>query len=1480
MQLIEEYGGPRTAVGIAEWLRRKILSGVLFSGMKLPSVREAGEHWGLDRNTVQKAYKLLESEELVEARGSAGTVVRGDRRFPWRRLWWPVGEMDEPHRWTGFLVAPDEESSLNAAARTLENLDEPVLILLGEAGLGKSDAVCAACAHLNERRSGSAVVIDLAGIGSKESLLQQINSHPDINVWLSGKGDLTLFLDGFDEGWLRHGTLARDVAECLQKFPSDRLRVRITCRTCAWYDDWEHELAPVNDGIHAPKLRLLELTQDDVEIAANSFGIDPARFLQFVRDRKIAHLANRPLTLNMLLRASVDGPPERISLVGLFRDGIQGLLSEADRPREVRGVQRRLTTPQRFGVASRIAAMSILCNRPIFGEAEIDVINRLNVSESGSQPIGVSEFKEIVQSGIFTTESADRFRFAHRSFAEFMAADFLSRAVEADDRLWRLITVQRGGDYRVPSGLRETASWVAVMNRGVFDRLLEIEPDVLLLTDTIELDVEQKNRLVERYLELIAEGKLSDERCRSVQSAYGSLHYEGLDELLGKIIAAKDSAPAAREIAIEIAGDCGGEAIARILVDLALNDRENVRTRFSAAYALRWLHRRHPKGIRKELNRLKPLLEEQIEGDQNQELLGCALHLLWPESISAEELFDVLKPQARSNHYGAYSSFLMSSDFLDHLKVADLRIALKWAQRQKVDRGSRQRQLDHVVAALLHKAWLNIDEIGIADLMAPPVLARLERVDSPFYSLESGRFGRKHEDAIEILDREPEKRERLLTACVNRLGQEVDHLNGKLIRMAMVLARRSDLNWILNRALTGPKRDKGNWARVANLVFNQIGMDQISEEERESVINAIHHKDRPAELLAYLNPVEIDSPHADELRKHDREMKSYGRPPRKRRKSHTLRQILESWIQASTEHNESEAWRPIHQVLVFGREWDDTETQMIGAGAGVIECALWESADKKLRQHVIEAAKLFVQNVVPTIVKGIEEAEWDGSMWESYEALRLLQSTEPEFLAQRPAEWWDDWAPLVVAFRKSHCDELDEALAELAYRSVGETCRRIANDMLRGASGKDREEDRIRRFAGCADAAVLDVIETFLLQDGPHGPNQLRTLLDFIAGIDSERAKRIGISFLDYTAGNDVSRSQSLAAAIVLTTNMPRESWEQLERILGEDPMWGRDFLGQLVNRRAERRRDFATELDDAELGRLLAWVYEILPLGPQREHGSGVYTPTIDDELYRWRSDFINYLVNNRPGAEIEEALLGLCRRHPENGWFLECLRRFEDRQIEDAWQPLSPEGLVTVLNYPKKRGVTNDAELAQAVLESLQRFEHRLQTQAIPLRDNLWDDPHGKAPKPKNEEHFSNNLRDHLSLDLPFAVANREVQVLSNRQHPDDEVGKRLDLLIQTIDGKVGPLSVVVEVKLDTNKDVVPDLGRQLGERYLHERRWTHGIYCVGWTGASRQWNSIDILEATLQQAQKSYKYHRPQRELQIVVVDCSLHQSMAAS
>ncbi|MFJ9950492.1 TetR/AcrR family transcriptional regulator C-terminal domain-containing protein [Kitasatospora sp. NPDC091207] len=83
---------------IATDLRRRITTGELAPGERVPSIRRIAQDWGVALATATKALTVLRLEGLVEARPRVGTVVAGGSPAPAGALAAPTEATAPPHR--------------------------------------------------------------------------------------------------------------------------------------------------------------------------------------------------------------------------------------------------------------------------------------------------------------------------------------------------------------------------------------------------------------------------------------------------------------------------------------------------------------------------------------------------------------------------------------------------------------------------------------------------------------------------------------------------------------------------------------------------------------------------------------------------------------------------------------------------------------------------------------------------------------------------------------------------------------------------------------------------------------------------------------------------------------------------------------------------------------------------------------------------------------------------------------------------------------------------------------------------------------------------------------------------------------------------------------------------------------------------------------------------------------------------------------
>jgi GntR family transcriptional regulator len=56
-------------------VKDSVTKGLLVTGVALPSIRQLANELGINQNTVAKAYKVLERDSIIVARGYRGTFI-------------------------------------------------------------------------------------------------------------------------------------------------------------------------------------------------------------------------------------------------------------------------------------------------------------------------------------------------------------------------------------------------------------------------------------------------------------------------------------------------------------------------------------------------------------------------------------------------------------------------------------------------------------------------------------------------------------------------------------------------------------------------------------------------------------------------------------------------------------------------------------------------------------------------------------------------------------------------------------------------------------------------------------------------------------------------------------------------------------------------------------------------------------------------------------------------------------------------------------------------------------------------------------------------------------------------------------------------------------------------------------------------------------------------------------------------------------
>jgi hypothetical protein len=1343
-----------------------------------------------------------------------------------------AGFLRDPADWLAPLPAP---ASLAALQRWRS------LALLGEPGIGKSTALkeeADRVAALPADANLASIYVDLRAFSSDSLLCGQLFESEKFLAWKDGGSHLFLHLDSLDEALLRIDSIANLLASELPGLPTERLSIRIACRTAVWPANTLGVALNSIWGEASGAFELAPLCRRDVFTALEARGIGTEDFMRALVAARAEPFAIKPLTLNMLLTIYQQRGNLPNSNIDLYKQACLALCDESNKSRRDSGRRGNLNGGQRMRLAGRIAAATILGNQfAVWMGPEVDCPrDDIPVSAlAGSREEGDfavfsasdDNVREVLDTGLFSSRGEQRMGWAHQGYGEFLAALYLFERGVPTGTLLKALRHPTGGLIPQLSGV---AAWAASLSGGLRAALTSDEPVALLKGDLSSWSADDRKALVKSLLDAVENKRVTDSPYSNAQ-AYAKLNHPGLAADLRPFITDGQQGVVTRRLALLIAEKCKLAELQPELLRVALDATDHPQLRAGAVSALKDCG---DAGVR---DLIRPLAVGQGGPDPQDDIKGNALDLLWPHHITAAELFALLTPTA-DTYFGSYALFQMALP--NTLKTGDLPAALEWATQFIAQSGPMGDFRAKTLAdAIMFKVWEAFENPELTQPFLNHIAVRLRHHGD--LCRGSGHDAQK--DFLSAIRNDTVRRRKFLLAlCTNSL----DRIEAYAYRRVGLLLE-SDLKWLLSIAPGGPASPADlNAETLCNLIECAF---VVGDDAHFEALYAAAERwpELRARYASWFDGVRLDSPAAAQARAQQEQLRALesDRPPpiAPDPGAQVLARLAES------EGGRWQAWWQLTYYLMLtpeSRGFRDDLDYFITAMPG------WGKADESLRSRIVTGAERYLAEAETSIDAWLGREPMP--LWRNdiagLRAFILLKQVSPEGYARIADATWRKWAPVIVGLPRrtviSKSPEIAEILTDALNRAPAEFVAAVRT-IIR------LERERMRKSGAAAPVGLPFFILTDL--DGCWRSDLLRDAIsDELRNPDNTAAEYA--AFLDALLEAGVesamdhalarltepsTRARRLAIAEILLRRASVRSWPALWTAMVAHDDFAREVLLHVASH-FSFDKPFYSGLSERDVAALYALMARLFPRNDAAERTTG-FVGTWDSIGYL-RDGIPRYLAGL--GTDVAVATLSdLIAGHPEFSHLTYDLALAERAMRIATWSPLSPKEVLALADKPNLKLVTSPADLCEVLAETLEKYGAALHGAQTPVRD-LWDRQKGKDIfRPIDENALSDVITRFLRTELGGAgiFANREVEV---SRVPGAPIGQRTDILVNAVrrrpDGQLfDPIAAVIETKGCWNTELFMALEEQLFRNYMIPLHAQTGIYLVGWFDTEK-WDPDD--------------------------------------
>ncbi|MGA2322891.1 MAG: hypothetical protein ABSG22_03485 [Sedimentisphaerales bacterium] len=1372
-----------------------------------------------------------------------------EKDYNWKRFWCPR-ETEYQLGDNRFLTDPDDDYGKfsNPNLISTENLHtQQYLVLLGEPGIGKSFEISNFYNQCVTQFKNECLFVNLKSISEGTRLYSKIFEDEKFIRWTKGTHYLHLFLDSLDECLLRLDTVTSLLEEEFSKYQKlkERLFLRIACRTAEWPNSFEKGLGHLYDKEKVKVYKLAPLRKKDVRNAAQSEDVNnPDKFIDLIISNYAQPFAIKPVTLNMLVKVyKAEGTfPAKQS--ELYEKGCNILCEEPDERRRETGITSHYQSDILLNTASRIAAATIFGNKyAVWNDIDNgDVLEeavRIGELLGGSEKVNGENIlvtndlvMATLRTGLFTSLGPHRMGWAHQTYAEFLAARYLSVSSMSENQIMGLLVNPSDNQGKLIPQLYETAAWVANDNDNILTSILENDPEVLLRSDVSSFDVEDRKRLVEKLLMMFEQERLID---RDMRGYYHKLKHPSLAEQVRPYIDDKSKGFLVRRVAIEIAWECDVKEVLPNLVAVALDQNDKIFIRQKSGYAITNM------GDSESKLKLKPLVFGELGDDPEDELKGCALLACWPDLMTAKELFIALTPPKKQDFLGSYFIFLgkLSEELDKNLKPDDLTYALDWIADNPKKWGYHS-DTERIRERIVPAAWKYL--LDMPTLVKPFTRAVFELIRN-YEQIVPG----NEQSFNKEIAKDTQKRRIIVKEIAPLFIKQKIAIH--LIVTLVPLVTEQDIDWLIEQYNNATQEEAELWGGLLRYFPRTSfpwNFDRLLKFRRKyPFLGRIF-----GYSLKLLKPIYILN---IRVRNFYWYMKFHRLPKRRNIrlffKPSPKKRVLS--LLNKFERGDINAWWMINLIMTL--KTDNLYHPEDEFNYDLTTLPVWKEADTEIKERIISAAKKYLLNP-PTI-----DASWLGDTnyrpnMAGYRAMALLMKFDPYFVEHLSADSWKIWAQVVVSYplNSGYEKEPHDSIMSSCYKTAPKETIEALIKIVRKENNESGHVFIIERIQHIFDHRLGEALFEEILSANMK-IEAFSDLLNFLIKKEFVPVVEYAKSVIPVPPPQDkAARKRAIIISESLFGNCPDIAWPVLWPAIQVDVVFGKEIIEWSVEHyRHDNLVLFTEQLTEQQMADMYLWMVEQYPY-----QKAGINTVrSIDD----FRDGLLRHLEERGTKQSLEQ-IRRIEKALPHLGWMKWHILEAEKNTRAMTWNPLSPEQIISLAQDNQRTFVESGEQLLNVIFESLQRLEKKLHDE-LPAVYDLWDN-RGNSQKPlccpKDEPHFCDYIARHIAEDLSVRrgiIVNREVQIRR---------GQKTDIHIDAINprakGSVDIIKAIIEVKGCWNKELDIAMETQLVGKYLQDNQCPHGMYLVGWfvcdKWAYNDYRKQDSPKYMIEQAQSHFE------------------------